>query len=55
MNENGYYDGWSTLKVIVKPSLQFGFTFKLTGIQRKYSIDREYFEDIINEFLDKEV
>jgi len=55
MNENGYYDGWSTLKVIVRPSLQFGFTFKLTGIQRKYSIDRDYFGDIINDFLDKEV
>lgn len=55
MNENGYYDGWSTLKVVIKPSLQFGFTFKLTGIQRKYSIDSDYFEDIINEFLDKEV
>lgn len=55
MNENGYYDGWSTLKIVVKPSLQFGFDFKLTGIARKYNLDRDYFEDVINTFLDTEI
>lgn len=55
LTENGYYDGWSTLKIVVKPSLRYGFDFKLTGIKRKYRFDRDYFEDVINELLNCEV
>ena len=55
MNEDGYYDGWSTLKVVVKPSLQWDFDFRLTGIARKYRFDRDYFEDTINYFLATEI
>ena len=55
MNENGYYDGWSTLKIVVKPSLEWGFDFKITGIARKYRFDNEYFEDVVNSFLTMEV
>ena len=55
MNENGYYDGWSTLKVIVKPDLAWGFDFKLTGIQRKYRFNKDYFEDVFNQFLDMDI
>lgn len=55
MNENGYYDGWSRLKIVVKPSLLWDYSFKITGIKRKYSIDRDYFMDIIGDFLEKEI
>ena len=55
MNAYGYYDKWSTLKIVVKPSLVWGFDFKLTGIARKYRFDREYFEDVFNQFLETEI
>ena len=55
LTEPGYYDGWSVLKIVVKPSLRYGFDFKLTGIKRKYRFDRDYFEDTINYFLETEV
>lgn len=34
MDENGGYDGWTEHKVIVTPSLQFGFDLKITGRDR---------------------
>lgn len=34
MNEGGYYDGWSSHTVIVKPCLMFGFDIKITGRDR---------------------
>lgn len=55
LTENGYYDGWSTMKALVRPSLRYGFGLKLTGIKRKYRFDRDYFEDVINLFLETEV
>ena len=55
MNENGYYDGWSTLKVVVKPSLAWGFDFKLTGIKRKYRYDAEYYYSMFHSFLETEI
>lgn len=55
MDEHGGYDGWSALTVTVKPSLAFGFNVKLTGIKRKYAHDRDYFEEVLAEFLDKQL
>lgn len=55
LTEHGHYDGWSTLKVIVKPSFRYGFDFKLTGIAHKYRFDRGYFEETINHFLGAEI
>jgi hypothetical protein len=51
LHENGYYDGWSTVKIIVKPSLAWGFDFKITGVARRHRHDVEYFEEVVNTFL----
>lgn len=62
MNENGYYDGWLYFKVIIKPSLQYGYTFDFSGQStckreyRKYwSGLSDYLYDIISNDLDKEL
>lgn len=34
MNECGYYDGWTTHKIIVKPDLQFEIVLTVTGPNR---------------------
>jgi hypothetical protein len=34
MNDGGCYDGWTDHKVIVTPSLEFGFNIKVTGRDR---------------------
>ena len=34
MNENGYYDGWTEHKIIVKPSLPYTITLNITGRNR---------------------
>lgn len=34
MDENGYYDGWTEHQVIVKPSLEMGFSLTITGRDR---------------------
>jgi len=31
MNGNGYYDGWTSHTVVITPSLQFGFSLRVTG------------------------
>ena len=55
MNEDGYYDDWSTLKVTVKASLSYGIVFKVTGPKRKYVGDAGYFYSIFDEFLETEI
>ena len=55
LNENGYYDGWPTLKVTVKASLSYGIVFKVTGPKRKYVGDAGYFYSIFDEFLETEI
>jgi hypothetical protein len=34
MHESGMYDGWTDHQVVVKPSLAFGFTLRITGKDR---------------------
>jgi hypothetical protein len=34
MNDGGYYDGWTTHKIIVTPSLVFGLHIRITGRDR---------------------
>ena len=34
MNDGGMYDGWTEHKVIVTPSLEFGFNLRVTGKDR---------------------
>ena len=53
MNDGGYYDGWSHHKVIVTPSLVFGFDMRITG-QNKRDI-KEYMLDVFSEFLSKNI
>ena len=35
MNNNGFYDGWTEHKVIVRPSLMHGFTLRITGRNKR--------------------
>lgn len=52
MNDAGYYDGWSKLKVTVIPDLVFGVHIKITGIVRRYrSRDRDYFMDCVTNII----
>ena len=54
MNENGYYDGWTDMTIIVTPSLAFGFDIKIKapGIPKKYRMDRDYFHECFSTSLD---
>jgi hypothetical protein len=53
MNENGFYDGWGTHNVIIKPSLFFGFTLTITG--RDYNGFKSYAYELFQECLSTEV
>ena len=53
MNENGYYVGWYTYKIIVKPTFQNGLNFVIKG--RDYNGLREYVGDCVYEALTMEV
>ena len=53
MNENGYYDGWTEHKIIIKPCLQFGFTFTISGRDKRQI--KEYIEDMLQEILSREI
>lgn len=50
MDDNGGYDGWTSHQVIVTPSLQFGFSLKITGRDRNQI--KEYLADIYNAALE---
>jgi len=51
MNENGMYVGWAEHKVIIKPSLMFGFDLRITG--KKDNLD--YFHDVFSFALNSEI
>lgn len=53
MNEAGYYDGWTEHKIIIKPCLQFGFTFSITGRDKRQI--KEYIGDMFQEILSREI
>lgn len=56
MDENGMYDGWSEgIKIVVFPSLVFGFDLKITGIRKKNRYDIDYFYDTFYNALNQEV
>jgi len=55
MNDVGYYDGWSTMKAVIKPDITSGIDFKLTGINRKYRHLKDDFEEMIYSFLTKDI
>jgi hypothetical protein len=45
INDSGYYDGWSKHKVIITPSLQYGLSLRITGL------DRNYIKDYLHELF----
>lgn len=51
--DNGYYVGWSEHKVIVTPSLAWGFDIKVTGRDRRQV--KEYIADTFHHALSREV
>ncbi len=53
MNENGMYDGWTTHRIIVKPSLSFGLDIRITGRDRNQI--KEYLHEIVHADLTQEV
>lgn len=50
MNDGGMYDGWTQHKIIVTPSLAFGFNLKITGRDRNEI--KEYLHDTYHIALD---
>jgi len=54
MNDTGYYNGWIDYRVIITPSLQFGFDIKIVGNFGKYRDDLyEYLIEVYSCALDK--
>jgi hypothetical protein len=49
MDEHGGYDGWTQHEIIVRPSLQFGITVRVTGRDRNDI--KNYLGDIFHEAL----
>ena len=55
MNENGMYGRWIEFRIIVKPSLQFGFTLRIAGNFGKDQYLKDYLLDVFNSYLDKTI
>ena len=53
MNEVGYYDGWEDYKVIITPSLRFGYDMRFVGKDRDNI--KEYFHQVFDPILTEEV
>ena len=49
MNDNGFYDGWTDHKLIVKPSLQFGIDIRISGRDRNDI--KNYLHDVFSHAL----
>lgn len=52
MNEVGYYDGWTQHKIIVTPSLIYGFDLRITGRDRNGI--KEYLAQLFSHALEQE-
>lgn len=53
MDESGYYDGWTAHNIAVRPSLCFGFTLSISGVNRNGI--KDYLRDIFCAALNEEV
>ena len=54
MDENGFYDGWDHFKIIITPSLRYGFNLRLKSVgkwNRKYAFNRDYIMEVFNELI----
>lgn len=49
MNDNGMYDGWSEHQVILTPSLEMGYSLKVTG--RNRNDIKEYIHECFSSVL----
>lgn len=54
MNENGFYDGWTDHKLIVKPKLWNSFDMRITGRDRNYIKEHLYdlFDSALREIVE---
>lgn len=52
MNENGYYDGCTSHKLILTPSFAFGYDVRITGNDRNGI--KEYLSQLFNELFTAE-
>lgn len=52
MNDNGMYDGWTKHSVIVTPSLELGYSLRITGRNRNEI--KDYISDVFNTVLSAE-
>lgn len=50
MNDHGSYVAWTTFKITVRPSLQFGIDLRITG--RDYNGAKEYVAEAFSQALD---
>lgn len=50
MNDGGYYDGWTEHQVIITPSLEMGYSMRITGRNRNdiKELIGDYFSDCLN-------
>ena len=53
MNDAGYYDGWTEHKIIIRPDLEFGFTFTISGRDKRGI--KDYIGDIFQNALSMEI
>lgn len=53
MDEHGFYDGWTEHKVIVTPSLQFGFNLRVTG--RDQNEIKDYIAEVFQMALSSDI
>ena len=49
MDEHGYYDGWTEHSAIVTPDLAWGFSLKITGINKNQI--KDYLGDLFHDAL----
>ena len=50
MNENGFYDGWTDHKLIIRPSLLHRYTLDITGRDRNQI--KDYLHEVYRHWLD---
>lgn len=53
MDDNGFYNGWTEHDAIIKPSLAYGFTLRITGKDRRGI--KEYLHETFHYVLSREI
>ena len=56
MNDTGYYDGWTDIKLVITPSLAFEFNLKVIGsFPKRYSDTKDYIHETFSDALSEEL